>query len=189
MMRENFSMYSGSSTDQTSYPLSLASGFNNANLSLHVPAGRPPYEPERWNRSQKLLKRCNCVGYALNLKDLRWVIPGFLQTKQPLRPSFMDPEDYDQGFRKDGLIAIDPDTAAQTEDIPVIASFYSSKWREAHSFRLDNNGKYSYKNGDGLVRNTDLSGREILNLEDADLGSYTIRIGYYTIPKEGIHYL
>lgn len=175
--------------EHTALPFASVSDFSAASLTLHTQVDRPTYEPQRWNHSKRLLKKFNCVGYALNLKDLRWVIPGFLQAQPPLRPKLIDPEDYDEGFRKDGLVPIDPRIITQTGNAPIIASYFSTKWREAHSFRLDDNGKYSYKDGDGLIKNTDISGRAITDLDDADLGSFTIRIGYYTIPREGIHYL
>lgn len=133
-----------------------------------------PYNPGKWNNDPNIQWRNNYYNYA-NDK----ITNTFAQPGRGSGQMFSSLDCGNVGFaaQRDGQrpVSSASSTPAQGHFIALVI------WpgRDYHWYRLDNNTRWSHKPGQTPTRNTDNSGRPIIDPRNCDRGHYTSWCGYY----------
>jgi hypothetical protein len=148
----------------------------------------PKYEPDRWNDPYVAgydyghQGSNNCYNYGCNKATDTFAQPGWAGAGTIIEQEFLDCPVVTTGAIADGL-AQRPDGSQATERCCHTVALVVAPQFDYHWYRLDDNGMWSHKPGNGSARNWDESGNPITNPETADRGPYTVFCGYFTVNR------
>jgi hypothetical protein len=164
----------------------------------------PRYEPEKWNSDINLQSSHNCYAYALNdiqtsrTEECKQLFEDGEETCVSLRPkpgTYAEKTSYDMtcSALESRILADNPHNQPRKSDKTKCPPHYYriafavNPNKTYHFWRQDANGMWSHKDGGGLARDTDDSGKKITSPETADRGQYTEFCGSMCVPKN-YHY-
>ena len=138
--------------------------------------GRPYYEPGYWNGNERQGQN-NCYNYANNKATNTFAQPGKATGAQA---PYITCADVHAAAVRDGLepISYYPSTLLnfKTGVALVVGPYYDYHW-----YRLDENGMWTHKPGEGLATNLDNSGNVISDPRTANRGPYTQFCGFFMV--------
>lgn len=139
--------------------------------------GRPNYNPGFWNNNSKRKRKNNCYNYANNKATDTFAQPGRAAGAEIPYSSCFHAHD---AAVADGLepIADYPNTLM---DFKTGVALVVAPGRDYHWYRLNEDGTWSHKPGQGSATNRDNSGNVITDPRTANRGIYTQFCGFYTI--------
>lgn len=156
----------------------VAGGVANSLQKMEMKA-IPPYDPGKWNNDPAILQNNNCYNYG-NDKITNTVA-------QPGRGSGLEaPSPYScagtsAAAVRDGLQSIpNPDLSlAEGHVAALVVSTTTPGFSDYHWYRRDSNGMWSHKPGRTAAKNTDNSGRPIVDPRKCDRGPYNEFCGFF----------
>jgi hypothetical protein len=142
----------------------------------------PTYNPAKWNTDPHVQNCNNCYNYGCDIETDNFAQPGYATGNEYTSPP--DCPGVTAGALSDGLTsgpsasgpAGDPCARCSHKVALVIAPGWDFHW-----YRLDDNGMWSHKPGNGTARNYDNSGNPISDPRTADRGPYTIFCGFFCV--------
>jgi len=171
-------------------------------MKTRLSGSEPPYESDRWN-TEFVQRVHNCFAYALNILSTSMAEAcktGMCNTHQPGAKS-MWPNINEKTCTNIITRVLGDDTyiATKFEDKcprgkSMIAFIVDTK-RDYHVLRLDNNGYFSHKGGQGPATNLDAKGHLIADVRLANFNysdkpeklNYTNFCGYFCISRKHIN--
>lgn len=149
--------------------------------------GSPPYDPATWN-DPSIRDSTNCYAYAAN--DPNGHPPGKPQPGEHCGCPYtaVSCAAVGSAARCDGMIPAPNPPIPKPGYYPV--ALVMDPGVDYHWYRLDSNGRWSHKPGNGNATNVDASGNPITNPETANRNygapNYSQFCGYYYVPAAGV---
>jgi len=179
----------------------------HAPLKVKLSGSEPPYEPETWNIDPFIQKVHNCFAYSLNILSTNLAKKckdkNVCNTHQPGEQSKWLPMDEKtcpnliaRILGDDSYIPIEYEEKCPY-GTSMIAFIIDTK-RDYHVLRLDNNGYFSHKGGQGPATDKDAKGHLIADVRlanfnysnkyknDTDKLNYTHFCGYFCISRSKV---
>ncbi|GAB0055786.1 hypothetical protein SIID45300_00082 [Candidatus Magnetaquicoccaceae bacterium FCR-1] len=136
------------------------------------------YNPGFWNNNPTILSRNNCYNYASNKRTDTFAQPGRGCGRQYTATTCTD---VANAAMCDGLhkrYNCFPNTEIPRYLVALVVA-PGPVFKDFHWYRKNSQGFWSHKPGSTAVRNTDNSGKIIMNPETCNRGSYTNFCGYF----------
>lgn len=147
---------------------------------IHWTNYAPKYSPDIWVEKGDDQYNNNCYNYACDIKGT-YAQPGLgggaLYKK-------LNCYELSKAAISDGLIPIKYNTECFQECHKVALTIWSEK--TFHWYRLDSNGLWSHKPGDGPPTNLDYDGNVITDPRNANRGPFSIFCGCFCVCKKNI---
>jgi hypothetical protein len=179
----------------------------NKPSKVTLSGSEPPYEPEKWNTDSFIQKVHNCFAYSLNILSMNLAKKckdkNVCNTHQPGEKSKWLPMDEKtcpnliaRILGDDSYMPIDYE--GQCPDGTSMIAFIIDTKRDYHVLRLDNNGYFSHKGGQGPATDKDAKGHLIADVRlanfnysnkyknDTDKLNYTHFCGYFCISRSKV---
>jgi hypothetical protein len=138
----------------------------------------PSFTPAFWNTGGVVQAENNCYNYATNTRTDSFAQPGYSsggggagQCSSPFTAACIT-----EKATADGLIPSSGPNQCDFDQETVASAVFSGDY---HWYRLDTNGLWTHKPGNGLATNLDNSGNPITDPATADRGPYTTFVGYF----------
>lgn len=144
----------------------------------------PPYNPAKWNNDPSILQANNCYNYGNDEITNTFAQPGLGSGQAaPYPPSCSGTT---SAAVRDGLKQIpSPDVTPADGHIAALVVSTTVGFFDYHWYRLDSNALWSHKPGRTPARNTDNSGRLILDPRTCDRGPYNNFCGFFnSVPSK-----
>lgn len=137
----------------------------------------PKFEPEVWNTETDVQYENNCYNYACNIQGT-YAQPGLSAGR---KYDNLSCDEISQAAAADGLVPIDCNNDCGRGSHKVALAI--SPGKTFHWYRLDRNGYWSHKLGDGPATNLDSSRKLITDPRTADRGEFTTFCGCFCVRR------
>lgn len=149
----------------------------------------PVYEPSEWNDANGIQLTNNCYNYACNIKTNSFAQPGYASGIYLNNSHYYCTGSSGAVWNAavaDGLIPSEAEKGCGCSKCWHKVALAMYPGHDYHWFRLDREGMWSHKPGQGQATNLDSSGNPISDPATANRGNYTAFCGYFCVSKSDV---
>lgn len=153
----------------------------NKNTTIYQgPWDAPIFNPSDWAEEDDVQYNNNCYNYACDIKGT-YAQPGLASGMIYKKINCYEVR---KAAIADGLIPIDYNSKCPNKCHKVALTLWADK--TFHWYRLDGNGLWSHKPGDGLPTNLDYSGNIITDPRKANRGPFSVFCSCFCVCKQNV---